>query len=91
MWCALSAVLKCLSFMIAAGPAITVILGSESRGTRDHILPSEFSDSPQPEGPRSRIYISQEEGGPVEAGTNISTVALRVVGGDEKVTQSLGL
>jgi hypothetical protein len=39
-------------------------------------------------GPGPRIYISQEQGGPViprvEAGSNTSTVALRVVEGNKK-------
>jgi hypothetical protein len=33
-----------LSFIIAAGLASAVILGSESRGTRDHILLSQIRD-----------------------------------------------
>jgi hypothetical protein len=41
-----------------------VILGSVSRGTRDHILLS-GSRLPQPGGSGSRIYIPQEEGGSV--------------------------
>jgi hypothetical protein len=42
-----------------------VILGSESRGTHDHILLSQIRDSPQPGGPGPHIYIPQEQGGPV--------------------------
>jgi hypothetical protein len=38
MWGALSDERTALSFTIAAGPASWVILGSESRGTRDYIL-----------------------------------------------------
>jgi hypothetical protein len=45
--------------------AITVTLGSESRGTQDHILLSQFLRLPQPGGPGPRIYIPQEQGGPV--------------------------
>jgi hypothetical protein len=43
----------------------TVILGSESRGTHDHILLSQIRNSPQPGGAGPRIYIPQEQGGPV--------------------------
>jgi hypothetical protein len=39
-------------------------LGSESRGTQDHILLSQFLKL-QPGGPGPRIYIPQEQGGPV--------------------------
>jgi hypothetical protein len=39
--------------------ASAIILRSESRGTRDQIL------LPQPGGPGPRIYIPQEQGGPV--------------------------
>jgi hypothetical protein len=39
-------------------------LGSESRGTKDHILLSQFLRLPQPGGPGLRIYILQEQGGP---------------------------
>jgi hypothetical protein len=45
--------------------ARAVILGSESRRTHDHILLSQIRDTPQPGGPGPRIYISQEQGGPV--------------------------
>jgi hypothetical protein len=45
--------------------ASAVILGSESRGTRDHILLSQVGNFPQPEGPGPRFYILQEQGGPV--------------------------
>jgi hypothetical protein len=44
--------------------ASAVILGSESRGTRDHFTVSDLS-LPQPGGPGPRIYIPQEQGGPV--------------------------
>jgi hypothetical protein len=46
-------------------PASAVPLGSESRGTQDHILLSQFLRPPQPGGPGPRIYIPQEQGGPV--------------------------
>jgi hypothetical protein len=36
-----------LSFTISAGPYSGVILGSESHGTHDHILPSQIRDSPK--------------------------------------------
>jgi hypothetical protein len=44
--------------------ASAVILGSESRGTRVHILLSD-SRLPQPGGPGPRIYIPQEQGSSV--------------------------
>jgi hypothetical protein len=51
--------------------ASTVILRSESRETHDHILLSQIWD-PQPGGPGPRIYIPQEQGGPViPTGTGI--------------------
>jgi hypothetical protein len=43
--------------------ASTAILGSESRATHDHTVPD--SRLPQPGGPGPRIYIPQEQGGPV--------------------------
>jgi hypothetical protein len=43
--------------------ASTVPLGSEPRGTQDHIL-FQFLRLPQPGGPGPRIYIPQEQGGP---------------------------
>jgi hypothetical protein len=46
MWGALSGDRKGLSFTIAAGLASVVILGSESRGTRDHIWLSQIRDFP---------------------------------------------
>jgi hypothetical protein len=47
--------------------ASAVILGSESRGTYDHILLCQIKDSIQPGEPGSRIYIPREQGGPVIA------------------------
>jgi hypothetical protein len=44
--------------------ATTVPLGSESRGTQDHILLSQFLRLPQPGWPGPRIYVPQEQGGP---------------------------
>jgi hypothetical protein len=46
MWGALSDERTGLSFTIAAGLASAVILGSESRGTRDHILLRQIRDFP---------------------------------------------
>jgi hypothetical protein len=43
--------------------ASIVILGTESRGTQDHILLSQVRD-PKPGGPRTRSYIPHEESGP---------------------------
>jgi hypothetical protein len=48
--------------------ASAVPLGSESRGTQDHILLSQFLRLPQPGGPGPRIYIPQKQGGPVTPG-----------------------
>jgi hypothetical protein len=45
--------------------ASAVPLESESRGTQDHILLSQFLRLPQPGGPGPCIYIPQEQGGPV--------------------------
>jgi hypothetical protein len=46
-----------LSFTIAAGLAIAVILWSESRGTHDQILLSQIRDFPNPEG-QVPVFIS---------------------------------
>jgi hypothetical protein len=46
MWGALSDERTCLSFTISAGPRSIVFLGSESLGTRDHILLSQIWDFP---------------------------------------------
>jgi hypothetical protein len=46
-----------LSFIIAAGPCQTVILGSESRETYDHILLSQIRDCPNLEG-QVAVFIS---------------------------------
>jgi hypothetical protein len=45
--------------------ARAVILRYESCGTHDHFLLSQIRDSPQPIGPGPRIYIPQEQGGPL--------------------------
>jgi hypothetical protein len=45
--------------------ANAVPLGPESRGTEDHSLLSQFLRLPQSGGPGPRIYIPQEQGGPV--------------------------
>jgi hypothetical protein len=42
-----------------------LILRSESCKIHDHILLSQIRDSPQPEVPGPRIYMPQEQGGPV--------------------------
>jgi hypothetical protein len=44
--------------------ASAVPLGSESRGTQDHILLSQFLRISQPGGPSPRIYIPQEQSSP---------------------------
>jgi hypothetical protein len=46
-----------------------VTRGSESRGTQDHILLSQFLRLPQPGGPDPRIYIPQGQGGPRALGS----------------------
>jgi hypothetical protein len=52
------------------GLASAVPLGSESHGTQDHILLSQFFRLPQPGGPGPCIYIPQEQSVPViPAGT----------------------
>jgi hypothetical protein len=45
--------------------ASAVILGSKSRATHDHNLLSQIRDSPNLGGSGPRIYIPQEQGGPV--------------------------
>jgi hypothetical protein len=45
--------------------ASTVFLGSEPRGTHDHIFTVLNSRLPQPGGPGSCIYFPQEQGSPV--------------------------
>jgi hypothetical protein len=45
-------------------PASAAILGSQSRETEDHIILSQMR-LPQTGGPGPRIYIPQEQGGPV--------------------------
>jgi hypothetical protein len=52
-----------LHLLLVLGSA--VILGSESRRTRDNILLSQIRDSPNQGGPDPLIYIPQEQGGPV--------------------------
>jgi hypothetical protein len=44
--------------------ASAVLLGSDTRGTQDHILLSQFLRLPQPGGPGPRIYIPPETGWP---------------------------
>jgi hypothetical protein len=53
-----------LFVQLLLGLARAVTLGSKSRRTHDHILLSHLR-LPQPGGPGSRIYIPQEQGGPV--------------------------
>jgi hypothetical protein len=62
MWDALSNERMHLSFTTDAGPR-QHILGSESRGTHDHILLC--LRLPQPGGPGPHIYIPQEQDSPV--------------------------
>jgi hypothetical protein len=53
-----------LLVQLLLGLARAVTLGTKSRRTNDHILLSHLR-LPQPEGPDPRIYIPQEQGGPV--------------------------
>jgi hypothetical protein len=56
--------------------ASTFILGSESRGTPDHILPSQIRDSPNLEGQVPVFIIPQEQDGPfIHPGTGFPFVA----------------
>jgi hypothetical protein len=48
------------NLLLLLGLAIAIPLGSESRGTQDHILPSQFVRLRNLEGPGPRIYIPQE-------------------------------
>jgi hypothetical protein len=53
-----------LLVQLILGLARAVTLGSKSRRTHDHILLSHLR-LPQPGGPGPRIYIPQEQGGPI--------------------------
>jgi hypothetical protein len=62
IWDTLSDERTGLSFTISTGPCKAAILGPESQGTHDHILLSQFRDSPNLEGqvpvfmsPRGRV------------------------------------
>jgi hypothetical protein len=56
---------RACNLLLLLGLECAVPLGSESLGTKDHNLLSQFLRLPQPEGPGTRIYIPQEQGGPV--------------------------
>jgi hypothetical protein len=53
------------NLLFLLGFASVVPLGSESRGTQDHILLSQFLRLPKPGGQGRRIYIPQEQGGQI--------------------------
>jgi hypothetical protein len=53
------------NLVLLQGLASAAPLWSESHGTQDHILLSQFLRLPQPGGLGPRIYIPQEQGGPV--------------------------
>jgi hypothetical protein len=53
----------CLQLLLVIASA--VILRFESHGAHDHILLSHIRNFPKLEGPDPRIYIPQEQGGPV--------------------------
>jgi hypothetical protein len=64
---------RACNLLLLLGLTSTVPLGSESRGTQEHIIVSQFFRFPQPGVPSSRIYIPQEQGGPViPAGTGFT-------------------
>jgi hypothetical protein len=64
-WCGALSLMRdrvcCLQLLLIL--TSEVILWSESHGTHNHIILSD--SSPQPGGPGPRIYIPQEQGGPV--------------------------
>jgi hypothetical protein len=49
------------NLLLLLGLVSGVSLGSESHGTQDHILFSEFLRLPQPGGPGPRIYIPRDK------------------------------
>jgi hypothetical protein len=53
------------NLLLLLGPASAVPLGSDSRGTQDHIFLAQFFRLSQPGGPGPRTYILQEQGSPV--------------------------
>jgi hypothetical protein len=66
-WCgapSLTGGLVC-SFQLLLSIAIAVFLGSETLGTHDHILVSQFVSLPRSGGPCSCIYFPQEQGSSV--------------------------
>jgi hypothetical protein len=65
MWGALSLRERVCRLQLLLVLASAVNLGSESRGTRDHILLSQIRHSPNLEGQVPVFYIPQEQGGPV--------------------------
>jgi hypothetical protein len=70
------------NLLLMLGLASAVPLGSESRRTQYHTLFSQFLRLPQPEGPGPRIYIPQEQGGPVmPQGTGFHLRCLLRLGG----------
>jgi hypothetical protein len=52
-----------LQLLLALASAVTLV--PESWGTHDHISLSQIRDTPKHGGPGPRIYIAQEQGGPV--------------------------
>jgi hypothetical protein len=52
------------NLLLLLGLTSAIPLGSESHGTQDHILLSQFLRFPQLGGPRPSIYILQGQGGP---------------------------
>jgi hypothetical protein len=64
------------NLLLLLGLASAVPLRSESHLTQDHTLLTQFLRLPQPVGPGPRIYIPQEQGGPViSPGTGSLSVA----------------
>jgi hypothetical protein len=66
-WCGVPSLTRrrVCSLHLLLGLASTVILGSESRGTQDHILLCQVWDSPNLERQVPSIFIPQEQGVPV--------------------------
>jgi hypothetical protein len=70
--CGYSPYVRVCRLQLLLALAGAVILGSQFRGTHDHILLYRF-ETPNPGGPGPRISISQGQGGPViPSGTGFS-------------------
>jgi hypothetical protein len=66
---------RVFNLLLLLGVSSAVPLGSESLGTQDQILLSQFFRLPQPGEPSLSLYIRQEQSGPViPTGTGLVTV-----------------